>query len=110
MGGNDRVWNLRFYRDLNDWELGASFSFLQLIQCRIPRGIGSNSLYWGLNGSKKFVTRSFYHENWMSLLPFSLERAFGKQRFLKGWRSLCRQQLMVRSLLWIILGYEAEPW
>ena len=98
MGGNDRVWNLRFYRDLNDWELGASFSFLHLIQCRIPRGIGSNSLCWGINGSRKFDTRSFYHKNWMSLLPFSLERAFGKQRFLKGWLFSCEQLLIARFL------------
>ena len=46
----------------------------------------------------------------MQLLLLSLGKPFGKQRFLKGWRSLCGQQLMVKSLLWIILGYEAEPW
>uniref|UniRef100_A0A7N2KVX7 BTB domain-containing protein n=2 Tax=Quercus lobata TaxID=97700 RepID=A0A7N2KVX7_QUELO len=48
-GGNDRVWNLRFFRAFNDWELAASFSFLHLIQSRIPRGVGSNSLCWGFN-------------------------------------------------------------
>ena len=31
----------------------------------------------------------------MQLLLFSLERAFGKLRFLKGWLFLCGQQLMV---------------
>ena len=62
VGGNDRVWNLRFFRAFNDWELAASFSFLHLIQSRIPRGVGSNSLCWGFNGSGKFDTRSFYHK------------------------------------------------
>ena len=31
----------------------------------------------------------------MQLLLLSLERAFGKLRFLKGWFFLCGQQLMV---------------
>ena len=45
----------------------------------------------------------------MQLLLLSLGKAFGKQRFLKGWHSLCGLQFMVRSLIWIILGSEAEP-
>ena len=32
----------------------------------------------------------------MQLLLLSLERAFGKLRFLKGWHFLCGQQLMVK--------------
>ena len=32
VGGNVRVWNLRLFRDFNDLELAASFSFLHLIQ------------------------------------------------------------------------------
>ena len=30
-GGIVRVWDLRFYRDFEDWELAASYSLLQLI-------------------------------------------------------------------------------
>ena len=62
MGGNVRVWNSCIFGEFNDWELAASFSFLHLIQSRIPRGVGSNSLCWGLNGSGKFDTQSFYHK------------------------------------------------
>ena len=36
-GGTMRVWDLRFYRAFEDWELAASYSLLQLIQTRIPR-------------------------------------------------------------------------
>ena len=62
MGGNDRVWNLRFYREFNDRELAASYSILHLIQSQVPRGGGSDSLCWSLNGSGKFDTRSFYQK------------------------------------------------
>ena len=37
-GGTIRVWNLRFYRAFEDWELAASYSLLQLIQTHILRG------------------------------------------------------------------------
>ena len=55
-------WSLRFYREFNNWELAASFSFLRFIQSRIPRGGGCDSLCWCLNESGKFDIRSFYHK------------------------------------------------
>ena len=62
VGENDRVWNLRFYREFNDWELVASFASLHFIQTRIPRGGGCDSLCWRLTESGKFDIRSFYHK------------------------------------------------
>ena len=109
-GNNDRVWCLRFHREFNDWELAASYSLLHFIQSRIPRGGGSDNLSWCLNGSGRFDVQSFYLKIRNATLTSFPWKPFGKQRFLKGWRSLCGQQLMVKSLLWIILGYEAEPW
>ena len=38
--GTVRVWDLRFYRAFEYWELAASYSLLQLIQTCIPRLIG----------------------------------------------------------------------
>ena len=35
-GGTFRVWDLRFYRAFEDWELAASYSLFQLIHPRIP--------------------------------------------------------------------------
>ena len=32
------MWDLRFYRAFKDWEIAASYSLLQFIQPRIPRG------------------------------------------------------------------------
>ena len=37
-GGTTRVWDLRIFRAFEDWELAASYSLLQFIQPRIPRG------------------------------------------------------------------------
>ena len=62
VGNNDRVWNLRFQREFNDWELAASYSLPHFIQTRIPRGGGCDRLCWDLNGSGKFDTRSFYRK------------------------------------------------
>ena len=60
-GGTVRVWNLRFYRAFEDWELAASYSLLQFIQTCIPRGDKRDTLYWQLIGDGKFDTRSYYH-------------------------------------------------
>ena len=62
MGGNDKVCNLRFFRKFNDWELAASYSFLHLIQSRVPKGGGGDNLCLSLNGSGKFDTQSFYYK------------------------------------------------
>ena len=37
-GGTFRVWDLRFYRAFEDWELAASYSLLHFIQPHIPWG------------------------------------------------------------------------
>ena len=60
-GGTIRMWDLRFYRPFEDWELAASFSLLQFIQPRIPRGDRRDTLCWHLKGNVKFDTRSYYH-------------------------------------------------
>ena len=60
------------------WELAASFPFLHSIQSQVPRGGGSDSLCWSLNGSGKFDTRSFYHKI-QDITPCNFSwRAFGK--------------------------------
>ena len=61
-GGNNRFWNLRFYRNFHERELEAAFSFLDFIQSRIPRGIGCDSPHWCLNGNGKFDIQSFYNK------------------------------------------------
>ena len=55
-GGTMRVWDLRFYRAFEDWELAASYFLFQLIQTRIPRGDRSDTLCWRLKGNGKFDT------------------------------------------------------
>jgi len=60
-GGIVRVWDLRFYREFQDWELATSYSLLEFIQSCISQDARSDSLYWHLKGDGKFDTRSFYH-------------------------------------------------
>ena len=57
-----RVWDLRFYRAFEDWELAESYSLFQLIQTCIPQDDRSDTLCWQLKGDGKFDTRSYYHE------------------------------------------------
>uniref|UniRef100_A0A7N2R8B8 Reverse transcriptase domain-containing protein n=1 Tax=Quercus lobata TaxID=97700 RepID=A0A7N2R8B8_QUELO len=95
VGGSDRVWNLRFYRKFNDWELSVSFSFLHLIQSQVPRGGGSDSLCWSLNGSGKWEVGSltlglFIIRFEMLLLLISLGRAFGKSS-VQYWHSIAQR-------------------
>ena len=61
-GGNDRFWNLRFYKDFHDKELEPAFSFLDFIQSQILRGVGCNSPHRYLNGNGKFDIWSFYNK------------------------------------------------
>ena len=44
--------------------LDAAFSFLEFIQSRIPRGVGSDTSHWCLNENGKFDTRSYYNNIW----------------------------------------------
>ena len=60
-GGIVRVWDLRFYRAFEDWELAASYSIFQLIQSRIPQGDRSDTRCWRSKGDVKFDTRFYYH-------------------------------------------------
>nr|POE58228.1 inositol-tetrakisphosphate 1-kinase 1 [Quercus suber] len=59
-GGTVRVWDLRFYRAFENWELVASYSLLQFIQPRIPWGDRRGTLCWRLKGDGKFDTQSYY--------------------------------------------------
>ena len=52
---------MRFYRDFHERKLEAAFSFLEFIQSQIPRGVGSDTPHWCLNGNGKFDTRSYYN-------------------------------------------------
>ena len=70
-----RVWDLRFYRAFEDWELAESYSLFQLIQTRIPQGDRSDTLCWQLKGDGKFDTRSYYQEI----------RPFGCFKFFVSW-------------------------
>ena len=101
-GGNNRFWNLRFYRNFHERELEAAFSFLDFIQSRIPRGIGCDSPHWCLKGMVSSIFSPFIIRSEVPLSLASLGRGFGKSRFQKWWLSSCGPQLMVGYLPWII--------
>ena len=75
-GGTFRVWDLRFYRAFEDWELAASYSLLQFIQPHIPRGDRRDTLCWQLKGDGKFDTQSYY------------QAIQGTPNFLFPWKSI----------------------
>ena len=50
------VWDLRFFRAFEDWELTASYFLLQFIQPHIPWGDRRDTLCWQLKGNGKFDT------------------------------------------------------
>ena len=60
-GSTIRVWDLRFYREFQDWELAAPYSLLEFIQSRIPWDERSDTVCWRLKGDDKFDIRSFNH-------------------------------------------------
>ena len=60
-GGIVRVWDLRFYREFQDWELAESYSLLEFIQPRIRQDVGSDTFCWCLKGDGKFDTQTFYN-------------------------------------------------
>ena len=118
-GGNDRFWNLRFHRDFHEKELEATFSFLECIQSRIPRGGGSDTSHWCLNGNGKFDIRSYYNNSrraaasnfpwkgvWKDKNPrrmtffvwtavhgqiFTLDNLMLRGRILVNWCCMCHQ-------------------
>lgn len=94
--GNDKVWNLGFYRDFHDWELEAVFSFLDVIQSQVLRGAGCDSLCWCLNGSGKFDTQSFYNEMDASNSTFPWKGVW-KVKVPKIVAIFCGQQHIVNS-------------
>ena len=52
---------MRFYRNFHERELEVAFSFLEFIQSRTPRGVGSDTSHCCLNGNGKFDTWSYYN-------------------------------------------------
>ena len=86
-GGTVRVWDLRFYRVFEDWELVASYSLLQFIKLVYLRVIGEVLFVGGLKVmvslTPGLITKRF---GVLRLLCF-LGRVFGNQRFLSEWLS-----------------------
>ena len=86
-GGTVRVWDLRFYRVFEDWELVASYSLLQFIKLVYLRVIGEVLFVGGLKVmvslTPGLITKRF---EVLRLLCF-LGRVFGNQRFLSEWLS-----------------------
>ena len=59
--GGSRSWNTQFHRAPYDWEEERVFAFYELIYSKMPRGEGTNSLFWKLTPNGVFDVRSFYN-------------------------------------------------
>ena len=74
------IWNIRFIRDVNDWELEAVDSLMETLYSNMLNSVGPNTLRWNLNGNGRFNVRSYYESMRFCeglLISFSLGRAFG---------------------------------
>ena len=57
-----RCWDVRFIRDLNDWEMEEGLQFFRLLGAKTPPlGVGDR-LRWKLQSNGFFDTRSFYNK------------------------------------------------
>ena len=89
-GGTFRVWDLRFFRAFEDWELAASYSLLHLIHPRTPRGDRRDTLRWQLKRDGKFDTRSYY------------QAIHGNHNFFFPWKGVWKPKIpkRVAFFLW----------
>ena len=108
-GGTIRVWDLRFYKAFEDWELAASFSLLQFIQPRIPRGDRRDTLCWHLKGNGKFDTRSYYHAIQGTLNSWFPWKGVWKTKILKRV-AFFLWTLTIGFSRWIISGFGVAFW
>ena len=99
-----RSWNLRFHRNLHNWETETAVSFLDRIYSQVPRGEGNDRMPLYLKGSGKFDTRTYYPViRGVNNFSFPWKGVFGLLRFLEGLYYFCGQQLRVGFLRWITL-------
>ena len=106
-GGTVKVWDLRFFRAFEDWELAASYSLLHLVFFEVIGGI----LFVG--GSKVMVslTPDLITKQFRVLRFFCfLGRVFRNQRFLSEWLSSCGQLLTIGFSCWIISCLRVALW
>ena len=61
LDGGSRSWNTQFHRAPDDWEEERLFAFYELIYSKMPRGEGTDSLFWKLTPNGVFDVRSFYN-------------------------------------------------
>ena len=101
-GGTFRVWDVRFFKAFEDWELAASYSLLHLIHPRTPRGDRRDTLQWQLKGDGKFDTRSYYQDiqgNPNLLFPW---KGVWKPNIPKRVAFSCGQLRTIEFSLWMI--------
>ena len=53
---------VRFTRDLNDWELDLEVDFLRILESNTPSTENGDRLRWKLKKNGDFDIRSFYYE------------------------------------------------
>ena len=95
---------MRFYRDFHERELEVAVSFLDFIQSRIPRGVGSDTSHWCFNGNDKFDIRSYYNNIWGAFASNFPWKGVWKVKIPKRvaffvWTTILRQILTLDNLM-----------
>ena len=83
-------WDLRFSRNVHDWELESLSNFMELIYSIPLKGEGEDRLGWRRNLNKGFSVKEYYR--YLSM-TFSLGKVFGRQRSHQGSLSFLGQLL-----------------
>ena len=62
-GAEDRrIWDVRFIRDLNDWEMDEGLQFLHILGANTPPLDVGDRMRWKLKPNGKFDIRSYYNK------------------------------------------------
>ena len=75
--GDRRIWDVRFNRGPNDWEVDVVDEFLCLLASNLPSGTDGDHLKWKLTKNGDFTIRSYYYKLHGSSF---LGKAFGRLR------------------------------
>uniref|UniRef100_A0A2N9EYR9 Reverse transcriptase domain-containing protein n=1 Tax=Fagus sylvatica TaxID=28930 RepID=A0A2N9EYR9_FAGSY len=87
-------WDIRFSRNVQDWELDSLSSFMELIYSIPLKGEGVDKLGWRHNPNKGFLGQGVLSLfEYGVLLTLSPGKVFGRLRSRQGWRSFLGQQL-----------------
>ena len=85
-GAEDRrVWDVRFSRELNDWEMDEGLHFLRILGANTPPLDVGDRMRWKLKPNGNFDIRSYYNKLRIPPQLSFLGKVYGEERHLDGF-------------------------